>query len=166
MLSVYVMTEKQIELIRQSWLLVKPASKEAGIAFYEKLFAAAPGIRHLFKKDVTEQAEKLMNMLSFVVSKLDGLEGIITDITALGARHHQYGAKPEHYDVVGNCLIETLKDGLAEKWNTELQQAWIAAFTIIKTAMVAAQKTGSCTNEIIKDAAACNGKYSQHNLKS
>ncbi len=140
------MTEKQIALIRHSWHLIKPASKEAGIAFYEKLFAAAPGIRHLFKKDVTEQAEKLMTMLSFVVSKLDGLEGIMPEITALGARHAGYGAKPEQYDVVGNCLIETLKDGLAEKWNPELQQAWVAAFTIIKTAMVAAQKTPATIN--------------------
>jgi len=133
------MTEKQIELIRQSWLLVKPASREAGIAFYEKLFAAAPGIRHLFKKDVTAQGDKLMLMLTYVVSHLDKLEDVIPDITALGARHHAYGAKPEHYDVVGNCLIETLKDGLAEKWNTELQQAWLTAFNIIKSAMLEAQ---------------------------
>jgi hemoglobin-like flavoprotein len=157
MLSVYVMTEKQIELIRQSWHLVRPASKEAGLAFYEKLFAAAPGIRHLFKKDVSGQADKLMTMLSFVVSNLDQLEDIISDISALGARHNEYGAKPEHYEVVGNCIVETLQDGLAEKWNPELQQAWIAAFTIIKTAMVAAQKTAACTNEIIKDAAARPG---------
>lgn len=135
------MTEKQIALIRHSWHLIKPASKETGMAFYEKLFAAAPGIRPLFKKDVAEQAEKLMAMLNYVVNNLDNLERILPDIEALGARHISYGAKPEHYDVVGNCVIETLRSGLAEKWNPELQQSWIAVFAVIKTTMMAAMKT-------------------------
>lgn len=140
------MTEKQIELLRQSWQLVKPASREAGMAFYEKLFAAAPAIRPLFKKDITAQADKLMEMLSFIIRRLDRLEDIATDIAELGARHNQYGARPEHYDTVGACLIETLKDGLAEKWNPELQQAWLAAFNNIKNTMVEAQQTSGYVN--------------------
>jgi nitric oxide dioxygenase len=134
------MTQQQVYLLQQSWQWVKPIAKEAGFLFYEKLFVAAPGVRHLFKEDTTEQANKLVVMLGFVVSKLHRLEDIIDDVQKLGVRHNQYGAKPEHYDVVGQCLIETLKDGLGNKWNDELQEAWVTAFTILKNAMIEAQQ--------------------------
>jgi hemoglobin-like flavoprotein len=135
------MTERQVQLVQQSWQLIKPVGKQAGLIFYEKLFAAAPGIRHLFKEDISSQADKLTVMLGYVVQKLDRLEDIIGEVQQLGARHNQYGALPEHYDVVGNCLIATLKAALKDQWNDELQKAWGTAFTILKTAMVAAQKT-------------------------
>jgi hemoglobin-like flavoprotein len=43
--------------------------------------------------------------------------------------------------VVGQCLIATLQEGLADKWTDELQDAWIAAFTLVKDAMINAQES-------------------------
>jgi hemoglobin-like flavoprotein len=134
------MTEKQIQLVQQSWECVKPVAKQAGLSFYDKLFTAAPGVRHLFKENSSEQAGKLVTMLGFVVAKLNKLEDILADVQKLGARHNQYGAKPEHYDVVGRCLIETLKEGLGDKWNDETEEAWLFAFTVVKTVMIKAQE--------------------------
>ncbi|MBC7867374.1 MAG: hypothetical protein H7X88_07560 [Gloeobacteraceae cyanobacterium ES-bin-316] len=42
------MTERQIQLVQQSWAYVKPVSQQAGGIFYEKLIAAAPQIKQLF----------------------------------------------------------------------------------------------------------------------
>lgn len=133
------MTNKQIELVQQSWLVVKPIADIAALNFYEKLFQKAPGIRHLFKGDVKQQAQKLAAMLTFVVRELHRVDDIVDDVKNLGLRHQNYGAKPEHYDLVGVCLIETLAEGLGEKWNQEVEMAWIAAYTILKDAMIGAQ---------------------------
>ena len=133
------MTEQQIKLVQDSWQMVKPVAKEATVIFYDKLFNAAPGIRHLFKKDISEQASKLAMVLGFVVGKLHRIEDIIDDVKKLGASHNQYGAKPEHYEVVGNCLIATLKEGLGRNWNNELETAWVTAYTLLKNAMIEAQ---------------------------
>ncbi len=135
------MTNQQIKLIQQSWQQVKPIAKQAGQLFYERLFTAAPGIRHLFKEKNDEQANKLMMMLGYVVSKLNHLDELTSSLHQLGVRHNKYGAKPEHYDLVGQCLIATLKDGLGDKWDDELQNAWITAFTLLKTTMVEAQQS-------------------------
>jgi hemoglobin-like flavoprotein len=137
------MTQQQVYLVQQSWEWVKPISKEAGFLFYEKLFTKAPGIRHLFKADITEQANKLVVMLGYVVVKLHRMEDIVSDVQQLAVRHNQYGAKPEHYDVVGECLIETLHEGLGAKWSSELQEAWLTAFTILKNVMIEAQQNQS-----------------------
>jgi hemoglobin-like flavoprotein len=137
------MTERQIQIVQQSWVLVKPVAERAGMIFYEKLFAVAPGVRHMFKDDLQDQAEKLTKMLSYVVMKLNTLDEIDEALAALGKRHQQYGADPAHYDIVGNCLVDTLKNGLAEHWYDELQEAWICAFMILKNAMLKSYNTGT-----------------------
>src|SRR6187431_1222421 len=108
------MTEKQIQLVKESWNLVVPISDVAGDLFYNRLFEVAPGVRPLFKGDVRQQSRKLMGMLSMVVSKLDSLETLLDEIKALAQRHNKYGAHPAHYQVVGECLIWTLATGLGE----------------------------------------------------
>lgn len=133
------MNTRQIELIKQSWEQVKPIAKEAGHLFYQHLFIAAPQVRHLFKPDISEQSVKLIRMLTYIVSKLDRLEDIIPDIQHLAAAHAGYGAQPQHYTIVGECLIRTLKDGLGESWNHELEEAWAEAYTILKETMIQAQ---------------------------
>src|SRR5689334_9227099 len=106
------MTQQQIKLVQQSWAHVMPAAKQAGMLFYQKLFEAAPGVRHLFKTDVSEQAGKLVTMLGYVVSKLNRMEELLPEVKKLGVRHNNYGTEPAHYEVVGQCLVATLKEGL------------------------------------------------------
>ena len=133
------MTSHQIELVQQSWEKVKPIAHEAGLIFYNHLFTAAPQIRHLFKADITEQSVKLVRMLTYIVSMLKRIGDIRPDIDSLAAAHNGYGARPEHYHVVGACLIQTLKDGLGTAWNAELEEAWLTVFTILKDEMISAQ---------------------------
>ena len=134
------MTQQQIKLVQQCWESIRPISKQAGFNFYEKLFAAAPGIRHLFKEDITEQSGKLAMMLNFVVGKLHRINDIKDDIRKLGVTHNQYGAKKEHYDLVGKCLLETLQEGLGNKWNDELKDSWIAVYEELTETMIKAQE--------------------------
>jgi hemoglobin-like flavoprotein len=134
------MTNQQIELIRQSWALVQPMSKQAGMLFYKKLFTMAPGVRHLFKDDISEQAGKLMVILGYVVAKLNKMDELVEDVRKLGARHNAYGAHPAHYEAVGQCLIATLREGLGPAWNAEIQNAWTVAYNTLKNVMIIAQE--------------------------
>lgn len=125
--------------MQASWEKVKPLGQAAGELFYSKLFEAAPGIRHMFSENIGPQAGKLVYMLSYVVASLHRLDTLEGDIRKLAARHAGYGAEPAHYAVVGQCLIATLKEGLGNGWNDELEQAWTTAYTILSEAMINAQ---------------------------
>lgn len=133
------MTERQIQLVKDSWQHVSPISDTAGDLFYNRLFEVAPGVRSMFHGDLRQQARKLMGMLSMIVSKLDKLETLLDEIKMLAKRHDKYGAKPAHYQVVGECLIWTLSTGLGDKWNKETEESWIAAYTILSGAMIVSQ---------------------------
>lgn len=137
------MNSTQIQLVKESWGFVIVKSDEAGELFYSRLFEVAPGVRHLFKGDVKEQSRKLMSMVTVVVSKLDKLDTIISDIRNLAVRHNKYGAKAEHYAVVGECLIWTLQKGLADRWTKQMEEAWLAVYTVLANAMVQNQRVAS-----------------------
>jgi hemoglobin-like flavoprotein len=134
------MNAQQIQLVKESWSYVIVKSDEAGEIFYSRLFEVAPGVRHLFKGEVKEQSRKLMSMITYVIAKLDKLDTILDEIKGLATRHNKYGAQKEHYAVVGECLIHTLKTGLGSKWNSETQAAWLAVYGVLANAMITTQE--------------------------
>ena len=133
------MTERQMLLVKTSWSYAIVRSEETGQLFYQRLFETAPAVRHMFKGDTKEQARKLMSMITLIVSKLQKLDDIMNDIKSLAQRHDKYGAKPEHYAVVGECLLWTLRQGLAEKWDSETEEAWYTMYGILSAAMIRQQ---------------------------
>jgi hemoglobin-like flavoprotein len=134
------MTQEQITIIRQNWDVLKPDAKQVGYLLYEKLFTDAPFLRPMFDEDITNQACKLAAVISFVVSKLHRLEDIFPDLQDIGAKHNQYNI-PEHwYDVIGQCLITTLKDESGSMWNKEQEMAWLSLYSVLKEQMLLGQK--------------------------
>jgi hemoglobin-like flavoprotein len=130
------MTPDQIELVQQSFAKVAPISEQAAVLFYGRLFEVAPAVRAMFPDDMTEQRKKLMATLAVVVSGLTNLEAVLPAASALAKRHVGYGAKPEHYPVVGGALLWTLEKGLGEGWTPEVASAWTAAYGTLSGYMI------------------------------
>jgi hemoglobin-like flavoprotein len=130
------MTSEQVALVQQSFAKVAPISDAAAVMFYDRLFEVAPAVRAMFPADMTEQRKKLMGTLAVVVNGLSNLESILPAASALAKRHVAYGAKPEHYPVVGAALLWTLEQGLGEAWTAELAAAWTVAYTTLSGYMI------------------------------
>ena len=133
------MTERQILLVKNSWSYVIVNADEAGQLFYKRLFEVAPEVRPMFKGDIKEQSRKLMNMVTYIVTKLQKLDEIMDEVKSLAQRHGKYGVKPHYYQIVGSSLLWTLKEGLGDKWNDETEQAWTAVYTALADAMIKTQ---------------------------
>lgn len=130
------MTPDQVKLVQQSFSKVAPISDQAATIFYDGLFEVAPQVRAKFPTDMTEQKKKLMATLSVVVNGLGDLSSILPAASALAKRHVAYGAKPEHYPVVGSALLWTLEKGLGGGWNSDVAAAWIAAYGTLSGFMI------------------------------
>lgn len=129
------MTPEQIKLVQDSFAQVAPIADEAADLFYERLFESAPGVRTLFPDDMTEQKQKLMQMLAAAVANLHRVEEILPVLEDLGRRHVDYGTRPEHYDTVGEALIWTLGQGLGEAFTPAVQEAWTRTYAMIAEVM-------------------------------
>ena len=130
------MTPSQIELVQDSFSKVAPISEQAAVLFYGRLFEVAPQVRALFPDDMTEQRKKLMATLAVVVNGLTNLEAVLPAASALAKRHVGFGAKPEHYPVVGGALLWTLEKGLGEAWTPEVAAAWTAPYGTLSSFMI------------------------------
>jgi len=130
------MTPDQVTLVQQSFAKVAPIADQAAVLFYDRLFETAPAVKTLFPADMTEQRRKLMATLALVVNGLSNLESILPAASALATRHVAYGAKPEHYPVVGSSLLWALEKGLGTAWTKDVADAWAAAYTLLSGFMI------------------------------
>jgi hemoglobin-like flavoprotein len=130
------MTPDQVTLVQDSFAKVAPIADQAAVLFYDRLFEIAPQVRTMFPDDMKEQRRKLMATLAVVVNGLSNLELILPAASALATRHVAYGAKAEHYPVVGSALLWTLEKGLGEGWTPDVAAAWTAAYGTLSGFMI------------------------------
>ena len=133
------MTERQIILVKNSWKIFRDIDPLLiGDVFYSRLFQEHPELKRMFPKNMEEQYKKLIDMLSIVVSRLERLDELTTDIAALAQRHAAYGVKPFHYQVVGKALLWTLQQGLGKDWEADVSDAWLTCYNILSDTMISA----------------------------
>ena len=130
------MTPEQVVVVQQSFAKVAPVADRAAVMFCNRLFEIAPQVKAMFPADMAEQRQKLMATLAVVVNGLSNLESVLPAASALAKRHVAYGAKPEHYPVVGSALLWTLERGLGDAWTKEVADAWTAAYGTLSGYMI------------------------------
>jgi methyl-accepting chemotaxis protein len=126
-----------LDALETSFDLVAPRGDELMNIFYARLFVAAPGVRTLFPRDMETQKKMLLSALVLLRQSLRNLEDIVPTLRDLGARHVAYGARPEHYPVVGAALISAMAEIAGPDWAPEYEDAWAAAFDVVAGAMIA-----------------------------
>ena len=126
-----------VELLEQSFELVKPKADEFVGSFYNNLFTDYPAAKPLFEhSDMAKQQQMLKGALVMVIENLRKPEVLSNALKGLGARHVKYGALPEHYPLVGNSLIKTLEQYAGNAWSLELKEAWAGAYGAITELML------------------------------
>ncbi len=131
-----------VEKLEESFDLVAPQGDELMKRFYDRLFEVAPSVQPLFADvDMERQRQALLNMLLVLRESLRDLDDIVPDLEDLGVRHVEYGARPEHYPVVGQVLIETMAEIAGGAWKPEYTAAWEEAYGVVENVMISAAST-------------------------
>jgi hemoglobin-like flavoprotein len=129
------LSPQAIELVRKSWAAVMPISDAAASLFYERLFELDPSVRPLFKGDMREQKKKLMQTLAIAVDGLSSLDKLVPVLKALGVRHAGYMVQDRHYDLVGQALLWTLREGLGNAFTPDVESAWTKVYGLVAETM-------------------------------
>ncbi len=125
-------TPEQVQLIKKTWKIFRAIDPAiVGDTFYSKLFAENSSLRRMFPRNMDAQYRKLMDMLNIIVAKLDSLDDLAADITAMAVRHAEYGVRPAHYKLAGDALLWTLQQGLGQDWTPAIGKAWTDCYTLV-----------------------------------
>jgi hemoglobin-like flavoprotein len=140
------MDPQQIALVKSSFAAATTTPGELARVFYTRLFSTSPELQSLFTSDRGEQERKLTQELKQIVDLLDHVDQLLARTGDLGSRHVGYGARADHYDLVGAAMIEALAEVLGATFTPETANAWRYAYNLVAEAMqqgAAASTTGS-----------------------
>lgn len=131
------MTARQMQMVRESFPVIREVAGPLSQLFYGRLFELQPGLRPMFRHDLASQGRKLMEMLSVIVDHLDRLESLDPVLRELGRRHAGYGVLPQHYATVEQALLWSFGHAMEYEFDDELKGAWRAIITEVSNAMLA-----------------------------
>ena len=122
------MNAAQQQLVWTTFAKLAVMPEVAGALFYERLFAANPTFRPLFKNDMRIQGVKLMTMLALLVYNLHQPGQVLPAIRDLGVRHVRYGVKAADYEALMDALLWTLEQALGEDCTPAVREAWAVCY--------------------------------------
>jgi EAL domain-containing protein (putative c-di-GMP-specific phosphodiesterase class I)/hemoglobin-like flavoprotein len=140
------LTAQDVMLVRSSFALVVPIQDDIATLFYDRVFAVAPEVRRLFAKDMSGQKLKLMALLTTCIGKLHDFPTLVPSLKQLGVRHAAYGARTEHYAIIGEALFRALEVGLGNSFTQETRSAWTKAYNALAVTMQAGA-AAACSNK-------------------
>jgi nitric oxide dioxygenase len=128
----------QQDLVRTTFARLAVMPEVSGALFYERLFAANPSFRPLFKSDMRIQGLKLMTMLAVVVYNLPQPGQVLPAIRDLAVRHVEYGVTLADYDALREALLWTFEQVLGEDFKPAVREAWTVCYDELADEMKAA----------------------------
>jgi nitric oxide dioxygenase len=137
-LSLFPIDGALVGRLKASYARVRASEARLAEVFYARLFAAAPGVRPMFRAEPDAQARKLMDALDAIVRNLERPAENASMLAALGRRHAQYGATPEHYALVVELLVGSMKEVLGPDADAQILEEWRLALHLIAAQMIAA----------------------------
>src|SRR5262245_8135205 len=118
------MTEASLQRIAKSYEILAGRMQALTQSFYRRRCEVLPGTRPLFRVDIEVQSQHLAAALALIVRNLRLLDVLEQPLMELGAGHARVGVRPEHYPVLCQTMVETLRDGSGDAWSRELQADW------------------------------------------
>lgn len=99
----------------------------------------------MYKQEVFKMhATGVVATVSAAVGLLEkgDMEILTTVLKELGAKHLAYGLdlKKEHYELVGQALMDTLSTGLVDDFTDETKEAWMSLYGVIAEKMMEGAK--------------------------
>lgn len=125
-------------LLQRSFALVETEADKLASHFYALLFLEDPALRDLFPPMMDAHRDRLITALITLVHQAHDTEEMDEYIRQLGRDHRRFGVRPEHYAVVGQCLLSTLRRFAGPRWTAEMDGCWRAAFQRVAAIMVEA----------------------------
>jgi NAD(P)H-flavin reductase/hemoglobin-like flavoprotein len=124
--------------IEETFRIVSRAGNQAVAYFYGRLFAETPRLRVMFPAAMDYQRDRFFRGLTRIVSTLGKPEEMESFVCQLGQDHRKYGVLAEHYPVVGQALLATLRKFAGDAWTAGAESAWADAYQRAAGLMIAA----------------------------
>lgn len=128
------MTQETIEIIKATVPLIKEKKEEITTTMYNIMFTKYPHLKPMFDKASKDQHKKLANAVYAYAANIDKLENLTSGIEIMASTHVKTNVKPEHYPIVGECLLEAVSKVLNPE--QKVIEAWAQAYGFLSNVLI------------------------------
>lgn len=125
-----------------------PALEQGGEAlttyFYKLMFSKYPATATFFNpahQQKGTQPRALANAVLAYARHIDNPAVLMNAVTLIVNKHVALGVKAEHYPIVGECLLQAMKEVLGASATPEIIDAWAAAYGQLADMLIHAEAT-------------------------
>lgn len=111
--------------------------------FYKRLFEKNPETAPFFNRtnqDAGTQQRALAAAICAYAANIDNLEVLGSAVELIAQKHASLQVKPEHYPIVGENLLASIREVLGEGATDEVIQAWGEAYGFLANIMIGREK--------------------------
>ncbi len=130
-------------LINASLPAVGPKVDEITSTFYPLMFARYPAVKAYFNQAHQAQGTQpraLANAVVAYATNLDRLEALGDAVSLIVQKHVSLNILPEHYPIVGECLLAAIKEVLGNGATDEIIAAWAEAYQQLADLLINAEE--------------------------
>lgn len=145
------MTPEQRAIVKSTVPLLETAGEALTRHFYALMFTEYPQVRSLFNQTHQasgDQQRALANGVLMYAKHIDRLEALGPLVGQIVSKHVSLNILPEHYPIVGTCLLRAIREVLGEEIATDpVIEAWALAYGQLADILIAAEESAYKTNE-------------------
>lgn len=131
------------EIVKSTIGVLKERGEDITKAFYKELFRRYPQVQGMFnmeKQRDGSQPKALAMAILNAANNIDNLEKTRSFVESVGRVHVRLNVAPEHYPLVGECLLFAIKEVLGDVASDEVLEAWGRAYGEIANFYIEVEK--------------------------
>lgn len=137
------LTPEQTEIVKSTVPVLAQYGETITTKFYHDMLEDKPELRNVFNNThqaTGHQARALAASLYAYAANLDDLGRLAPAVELICHKHASLGVTADHYTIVGEYLLKTMKTVLGDGCTDEILDAWGAAYWQLANIMISKEK--------------------------
>jgi nitric oxide dioxygenase len=138
-----MLDNKTIENVKATVPILQEGGEALTMHFYDRMFKHNPEVRPLFNSaNQTKglQQQTLAAAICAYAENIDNLDALGDAVELIANKHASLRIQPEHYPIVGENLIESIKEVLGDAANEDIIDAWGKAYVFLADILIGREK--------------------------
>ncbi len=138
-----MLDEKTIAIVKSTAPVLAEHGETLTKHFYKRMFSHNPEVAPFFNpahQTAGKQQRALAGAITAYAANIDNLEVLGGAVELIAQKHASLMIKPEHYPIVGENLLASIREVLGEAATDEIINAWAAAYGFLADILIGREK--------------------------
>ncbi len=138
-----MLSQQTIDIVKATVPVLQQYGEQITRHFYGKMFSEYPEVKAYFNEAhqaAGTQPRALANAVLAYAAHIDRLDALKDALPVIIQKHAALDVRPEHYPIVGTCLLSAIRDVLGAAATDDIISAWAEAYQQLADILIAAEE--------------------------